>query len=188
MILDYWAFQEQRVLETNNLHHELTSIRFFPILQSILFHSAALHKMISYKTCINVQSLVIRGTLDENHSAEVPDVEAQLLAEVTAWMLKQYLSVEKYLSCSEVKIHFGKLSGPWLLVGWQATHTVWSLRVNVGALTVWLLLTFDTPTIIFCWESSNFYFFFLKYLFRLGQMSLRQWRAMPFCSLMKKQN
>ena len=94
------------------MHHELTSIRFFPILQSILFHSAALHKMISYKTCINVQSLVIRGTLDENHSAEVPDVEAQLLAEVTAWMLKQYLSVEKYLSCSEVKIHFGKLSGP----------------------------------------------------------------------------
>ena len=68
--------------------------------------------MISYKTCINVHSLVIRGTLDENHSAEVPDVEAQLLAEVTAWMLKQYLSVEKYLSCSEVKIHFGKLSGP----------------------------------------------------------------------------
>ena len=68
--------------------------------------------MISYKTCINVQSLVIRGTLDENHSAEVPDVEAQLLAEVTAWILKQYLSVEKYLSCSEVKIHFGKLSGP----------------------------------------------------------------------------
>jgi len=47
---DFVAFihQEQRVLETNNLHHELTSIR---------------------------------GTLDESHSAEVPDVEAQLLAE-----------------------------------------------------------------------------------------------------------
>jgi len=47
---DFVAFihQEQRVLETNNLHHELTSIR---------------------------------GTLDENHSADVPDVEAQLLAE-----------------------------------------------------------------------------------------------------------
>ena len=53
MILDYWAFQEQRVLETNNLHHELTSIRFFPILKSILFHWAALHKMISYKTFIS---------------------------------------------------------------------------------------------------------------------------------------
>jgi len=47
---DFVAFihQEQRVLETNNLHHELTSIR---------------------------------GSLDENHNAEVPDVEAQLLAE-----------------------------------------------------------------------------------------------------------
>ena len=158
MILDYWAFQEQRVLETNNLHHELTSIRFFPILQSILFHSAALHKMISYKTCINVQSLVIGGTLDENHSAEVPDVEAQLLAEVTAWILKQYLSVGNIWR-SEVKTYFGKLTGSWLLIGWQATHTVWSLRLNVGALKVWLLLTFDTPIIIFCWKvqiSINF--------------------------------
>jgi hypothetical protein len=47
---DFVAFihQEQRVLQTNNLHHELTSIR---------------------------------GSLDENHNAEVPDVEAQLLAE-----------------------------------------------------------------------------------------------------------
>ena len=38
--------------------------------------------------------MVLRGTLDENHSAEVPDVEAQLLAEVTSWILKQYLRVE----------------------------------------------------------------------------------------------
>ena len=105
------------------MHHELTSIRFFPILQSILFHSAALHKMISYKTCINVQSLVIRGTLDENHSAEVPDVEAQLLAEVTAWMLKQYLSVEKYLSCSEVKFTLENFQDPdCLLAGRPLTQ------------------------------------------------------------------
>ena len=187
MILDYWAFQEQRVLETNNLHHELTSIRFFPILKSILFHWAALHKMISYKTFISP----VFGH-QGNPWWEPQCRSPWCWGTVAGW--GHLLDVEtmfegwKYLSCSEVKIHFGKLSGPWLLVGWQATHTVWSLRVNVGALTVWLLLTFDTPTIIFCWESSNFYFFFLKYLFRLGQMSLRQWRAMPFCSLMKKQN
>ena len=65
-------FQEQRVLETNNLHHELTSIRFA---------TSDRHKV---KGSCNwpIRKPLLRGSLDENHNAEVPDVEAQLLAEV----------------------------------------------------------------------------------------------------------
>ena len=56
------------------MHHELTSIRFA---------TSERHKV---KGSCNwpIRKPLLRGSLDENHNAEVPDVEAQLLAEVTS--------------------------------------------------------------------------------------------------------
>ena len=169
-------------------------------LRPLSFTSGAKNtKNTKYKNTKNTKSRPLsfhtRGSLDESHSAEVPDVEAQLLAEV-GWKNLKIETKEQlgsYIRSSSSNGKIPSFSRVFLMETVPKLHL--KMNQDPDCLLAGRPLTqFDlyVSTLVPLRSTSKILRIVKKTLFLAtsfpGQMFSRQWRAIPYFSSMRTQN